>query len=109
MPDTRSDILLQDQTNEDVFSAHPELKGVRVHDLVAKLAHVTLKDTIRVMSAINAIAEFADCSGDTIVRVPGSKERATPVESAKCDLAYARMVEHYENGGVDVVAVIGTR
>lgn len=109
MPDTRSDILLQDQTNEDVFSTHPELKGVRVHDLVAKLAHVTLKDTIRVMAAINAIAEFADCSGDMIVRVPGSKERATPVESAKCDLAYARMVEYYENGGVDVVAVVGTR
>jgi hypothetical protein len=109
MTATRPDILLQDQTNEDVFSAHPELKGARVHDLVAKIAHVTLKDTIRVMSAINAIAEFADCSGDTIVRVPGSKERATPVESAKCDLAYARMVEHYESGGVDIVAAIGTR
>jgi hypothetical protein len=67
---------------------------LRINDLIAKVAHVRAKDTIRVLLALQAVAEEYDLSLEELVQQPHSVERPTPLQAKECDRAYWWMYEN---------------
>lgn len=80
-----------------VSKAH--LQGLRINDLVAKAARVTLKDTTRVLLSLDAIVDFMDCPTDRILEQQFSVERASPESSAACSAAYDEFKQYLEDTG----------
>lgn len=69
------------------------LCGLRINDLVAKVARVTLKDTTRVLMAFDAVVDFLELPTDQILEEDFSVERPIADESEKCALAYLEFEE----------------
>ncbi len=71
--------------------------SLRYADLVAKTARVTLKDTMRVILALDAVAAYLD--GDVLDIIAGVRFdpiRPSPEQVAACERAY------YDMGGPEV-------
>ena len=62
--------------------------GLRVHDLVAKTAHVTLKDTVRVMQSLQMVADYLGCSLHQLVAMTHDPLRPSQAQSTACERAY---------------------
>lgn len=58
--------------------------SARVHDLVAKTARVTIKDTLRVMLALRLVADHMGCAMEELVDIPYDLARATPEQAEAC-------------------------
>lgn len=73
---------------EKYIFANPALSEARLQDVVAKMARVTLKDTIRVLKALDLLADFTNDSADFLLEheMPGNKPTAG--ESASCVKAF---------------------
>lgn len=67
---------------------------LRVNDLIAKVAHVRIKDTVRVLIALQAVAEEYDLSFEELLEQPKSSDRPTPLQAKECDRAYWWMYEN---------------
>ena len=65
-----------------------EFSRLRVHDLIAKLAHTRLKDVLRVLVALRAVAEEYDLPLEAILAMPYSAVKPTPEQARDCERAY---------------------
>ena len=75
------------------------LHGLRINDLVAKIARVTIKDTTRVLLAFDAVVDFMDCPADDILEQDVSVERASPESSDACNRAYKEFRKYLKATG----------
>ncbi len=66
---------------------------LRIHDLIAKTAHVSHKNTLRVLIALRAVSAELDCAVDSIANAPYSGDKPTPDQARACNAAYLRMHE----------------
>lgn len=72
------------------------LKGIehlRIHDLIAKTAHVSHTNTLRVLIALRAVGTEFDLTADEIVNLPYSREKPSRLQSMDCERAYLQMHE----------------
>jgi hypothetical protein len=61
-------------------------ENLRIADLIAKTARVTLKDTLRVLAALDAVSFGYDVSMETLIdRVNYEPSRPTPEQVAACE------------------------
>jgi len=61
---------------------------LRVHDLIAKVAHTRLKDVVRVLLALRTVAEEYDFSVESILAMPYSAAKPTADQAQACEHAY---------------------
>lgn len=61
---------------------------LRVNDLVAKIARVTLKDTTRVLMALDAVVDYLETPADDLLATEFSVERPTLDEADACGNAF---------------------
>ena len=87
--------------HNDLLSAdHEHLSGIRLNDLVAKTARVTLKDTTRVLKSALMVAEFLGADPKDLLALDFDVERPTGEQSALCNEAFDEMCEAVAfNGG----------
>ena len=87
--------------HNDLLSAeHEHLSGIRLNDLVAKTARVTLKDTTRVLKSALLIAEFLGVDPKALLSLDFDVERPTSEQSALCNEAFDDLCETLKyNGG----------
>jgi hypothetical protein len=71
-----------------------EFSRLRVHDLIAKLAHTRLKDVLRVLVALRAVAEEYDLPLEAILAMPYSAVKPTPEQARDCERAYWWMYDN---------------
>ena len=62
--------------------------ALRLNDLIAKVARVTLKDTTRVLLALDAIVDFLETPADDILSQDFVVTRPAPVEVEACGDAF---------------------
>lgn len=67
---------------------------LRVNDLIAKVAHVRIKNAMRVMIAIQAVAEEYDFPINELLEQSRSTDRPTALQARVCDRAYSWMYEN---------------
>lgn len=80
--------------------AHMEhLLGLRLNDLVAKVAKVTLKDTTRVLLALDTIADFMDCESDFLLDQQFVVDKPTPAQAEMCNTAHNELREYLAGEG----------
>lgn len=68
---------------------------LRLNDLIAKVAHVRIKDTLRVMVALRVVAEQYDLSVEEVLDLPYSAQKPTANQASECDRAYIGMYENH--------------
>lgn len=73
--------------------------SARVHDLVAKTARVTIKDTFRVLMAARVVAEHLDCSLEELTKLPCDLNRATPEQADACSEEFKLMCKQLNENG----------
>lgn len=73
---------------EKYIFANPTLSEARLQDVIAKMARVTLKDTIRVLKALDLVAEFTNDDADFLLGHEMSSNKPTAGESASCVRAF---------------------
>lgn len=67
---------------------------LRINDLIAKVAHVRIKDTVRVLLALQAVAEEYDFDMEGLLRQPRVMDRPTASQAQECERAYWWMYEN---------------
>lgn len=67
------------------------LNNLRIHDLIAKTAHVSMKNTLRVLIALRVVAEEYDLDPYTILGLRYSFDKPTPEQAQQCEIAYTWM------------------
>lgn len=78
-------------------------QNLRVSDLIAKSAHVTLKDTLRVMAALDAVAFLYDAGPTEIVEACAyDSTRPTPEHVAACEQAYFNLRDKNNVATLDI-------
>lgn len=76
-------------TTPDTYTfTNPALSQARVNDVIAKIARVTLKDTTRVLKALNLVCEFTGDDADYIVSSDMSPDKPNGAQSSACVAAY---------------------
>jgi hypothetical protein len=83
--------------NGMAFGPVTEDDGLRVHDLVAKTARVTLKDTIRVMLAVKKVSEALGKPEAEIVSRPFSVVKPNQANAEACEATYQTMIEWFKS------------
>lgn len=73
--------------------------NLRVHDLIAKTAHVTIKDTTRVLLAARVVAEYLGCSLQEIADSPCPTSRPTPEQADACSEEFRMMCKLLNDSG----------
>lgn len=64
-------------------------KHLRIADVIAKTAHVTLKDTLRVIAALDAVAYMYEQSPDDLLEdMNYDARRPSPQNVAACEQAF---------------------
>lgn len=64
---------------------------LRVQDLIARTAHVQLKEALRVLVALSAVCKEYDMEPGTVIGLRFSAETPTPRQAWQCETAYAWM------------------
>lgn len=75
------------------------LTGLRLNDLVAKVAKVTLKDTTRVLLALDTVIDFMECPTDQLLEQRFAIDKPTPAEAEMCSSAYNELKEYLVREG----------
>lgn len=65
--------------------------NLRPHDLIAKTARVTIKDTVRVLQSLKLVSEHLDCSFDDLIDLRANPTKPTESESSACDCEFRAM------------------
>ncbi len=73
--------------------------NARVHDLIAKTARVTIKDTLRVVLSMQVIANHLGCTMEEIAALPFDPNRATPEQSEACTEEFRLMCKQLNEAG----------
>lgn len=83
---------------------HAHLAGLRVNDLVAKVARVTLKDTTRVLKSLLLVSEFLGIDLKTLLEEDFEITRPTAEEAGLCSQAFDELQEALQvwKGGMNV-------
>lgn len=76
------------------LAIQPHFGYLRMHDLIAKVAHTRLKDALRVLLALRAVAEEYDLSPESILAMTYSPERPTSAQARDCERAYWWMYDN---------------
>jgi hypothetical protein len=66
---------------------------LRIHDLIAKAAHVHLKEALRVLISLRAVCIEYDMEPKTVLNIRYSPERPSAQQARQCELAYTWMHE----------------
>lgn len=85
---------MSDNKTHNLPETHKHLTGLRLNDLIAKVAKVTLKDTTRVLLAADTVAEYLGVSIDDILGNRFSVDKPTPEQAEKCSAAFKEL-ENY--------------
>lgn len=72
-------------------------KHLRINDLVAKIARVTLKDTTRVLMALDAVVDFLDEPADDILAEEFEVSRPSLENSESCTVAHNEFLAWLES------------
>jgi hypothetical protein len=72
------------------------LSELRIHDLIAKTAHVRIKDALRVLIALRAVCREYDFSTESVLELAFSEAKPTPPQARQCEVAYNWMHENTE-------------
>lgn len=67
---------------------HDALQDLRIHDLIAKIAHVRLKDTLRVLLALPMVTEEYALAPEGVLATPYSPAKPEPAQARACERAY---------------------
>lgn len=86
-------------SNATAMREKPHLSGLRLNDLIAKIARVTLKDTTRVLLALDTVVDFLDCPTDSILETEFVVERPTAAEAETCAQAYSEVEKYLAEAG----------
>lgn len=70
---------------------------LRVNDLVAKIARVTLKDTTRVLMALDAVVDFLEEDADDLLGEDFAVDRPSPENADACGNAFEDFQVWLEN------------
>jgi len=73
--------------------------NARVHDLIAKTARVTMKDTVRVMLSMQVVANHLGCTMEEIAALPFDPSRATPEQGEACMEEFKLMCKLLNDAG----------
>jgi hypothetical protein len=84
------------QINAMKLAYRDGLSDLRIHDLIAKTAHVRIKDALRILIALRAVCREYDFSTDSVLEMAFSEARPTPAEARQCEVAYSWMHENDE-------------
>ena len=76
------------------FALINDFEQLRMNDLIAKVAHVRIKDTMRVLLAVQAVAEEYDLEIEELLRQPRVIDRPTALQAQGCERAYWWMYEN---------------
>lgn len=79
------------------------LQGLRVHDLVAKLAGVAARDTARVMVAAELVTWFLEAEAIDVLLEPFNSNKPSALNAAKCEEAHAYLVSLLKEEGDPIV------
>ena len=71
--------------------------ALRINDLVAKIARVTLKDTTRVLMALDAVVDFLDEPADDLLATEFEVGRPSPENADACGNAFEDFQVWLEN------------
>lgn len=66
---------------------------------MAKVARVTLKDTTRVLMALDAVVDFMECPTDQILEQDFSVERASKESANACNRAFEEFGLYLNSSG----------
>ena len=77
-----------------------ECNHLRMHDLIAKLAHTRLKDVLRVLVALRIVSEEYDLPPDAILAMAYSAAKPTPEQARDCERAYWWMYDNKRLNGL---------
>lgn len=69
---------------------------LRIHDLIAKIAHVRLKDTLRVLLALKAIHIEYGLPVPQILEARASMDKPNSGQAAQCQKVYTWMYDNPE-------------
>lgn len=67
------------------------IENLLIHDLIAKLAHVRLKDTMNVIHALKAVSTEMQVGLNLLVDLPYSIERPNLEQAEQCKAKFAMM------------------
>lgn len=67
---------------------------LRINDLIAKVAHVRIKDALRVLIALRAVSEEYELPISIILNMPYSADKPTPEQVRDCEHAYWWMYDN---------------
>lgn len=73
--------------------------NIRIHDLVAKTARVTLKDTVRVIQSMQVVANHMGSTLEEIASLPFDTNRATPEQVEACAEEFKLMCKLLNESG----------
>lgn len=90
---------MPEQKEHTLPEDYAHLKGLRINDLVAKTARVTLKDTVRVLLALDTVAEFLGTSTDDLLGLRFSVEKPDAEQAEKCNQAFREMEDYLVSEG----------
>ena len=76
-------------------------ESLRVVDLVAKVARVTLKDTARVLMAFDAVVDFLEVPVDDLLATDFAVDKPSQENSEACNTAFAEFQEWLRRNGDD--------
>lgn len=68
--------------------------NLRIHDLIAKTAHVTLKDTLRVILSMQVVAKHLNCTLEEIAELSFDLSKATPEQAESCTAEFNMLRKH---------------
>lgn len=70
--------------------------ALRIHDLIAKTAHVSLKNTLRVLLALRAVARGGGQAADEMLNMPYQVSRPSSEAARHCEEAYLWLYDDEE-------------
>lgn len=70
-----------------------QLTHLRTHDVIAKLAHVSYRQTARVLIALRAVSIELEMTADQLLALPMPRDRPTPAQSQACSAAFLRICD----------------
>lgn len=85
----------------NILANKEHLNGLRIADLLAKSAGVTMKDTARVLLTLSVVCDFLNIAPDDVLALEHENERASELEALACEKAYAELRQHCKHVGAE--------
>lgn len=70
-----------------------DLEGLRLHDLIAKIARAPYAEVIRVLHAVQVVSWFVSSTVEEVLDEPYSLNKASRHNHAQCEAAFRKLEE----------------